>query len=87
MGAAKRELEVWEEFRGQLERLACDVKAIEYDSDKDAFVSNWDGDAERHAYAKLTIAHKRGAVPFKLKEAQDLLRDILDGARLEELDA
>jgi hypothetical protein len=61
--------------------------AIEYDDEKDAFVSNFDADAEGHAYAKLTIAHKKGAIPFDLKESKDLLRDILDGARFEEMDA
>ncbi|WOH52419.1 hypothetical protein [Bradyrhizobium sp. sBnM-33] len=83
MSQAKRELDAWNNLRLRIENLACEVEAIEYDGDRDAYVSKEDTDAERHAYARLTRMHRLGLIDFPLDEVKDLLEDVLDGARME----
>lgn len=85
MGMAKRQMEEFEELRHRLEEVAVDTGAIQYDDETDAFVSRWNGDAEKHAYARATILFRSGKLNLgdsELPEIRELLREILDGARL-----
>jgi len=89
MSMVKRHADAIEDLRHKLEQIACSAGAIEYDGEEtDGFLSKWDADAERHAYAKATISFRRGRLGdvADWPEIRDMLRDILDGARFGNLE-
>jgi hypothetical protein len=90
MGTAKRQGEEFEELRHRLEQVALGVGAIRYDNEEDNFVSLWNGDAERHAYARATRQFRGGRLNLAgvdLPEIRELLGSILNEIRLGRYDA
>jgi hypothetical protein len=82
-----REAEAFEDMRHDLVQIALDTGAIKLDAgDGETLLTQFNANAQRHAYALATIDCECGRWNSDIAEMKEIMRSVLEDARVENRD-